>query len=238
MNSQQPAVSPLYHCGHFETTMANLENPEYQTLILDLGDVLFTWSAETRTSIPPRLLKDLMNGQTWFEYERGRISQDECYERVGREFSVDPSAVAEALKQARESLRPNEELLALVRELKAQFHGQLRVFALSNISLPDYEYVIKLPTDWSIFDKVFASAVLGERKPDLAAYEKVLAETGVDPATTVFVDDKTENVEAARSLGIHGIVFDKQEGVFQALRKIFGDRVQQIKEEVSGEKQA
>ena len=208
--------------------MSDTQSPEYRTLILDLGDVLFTWSAETKTTIPPRLLKDIMNGPTWNDYERGRLSQAECYERVGNEFSVDPSVIDEAFKQARESLRPNEDLLALVRELKAQFHGQLRVFALSNISLPDYEFVIKLPTDWSIFDKVFASAVLGERKPDLAAYEKVIAETGIDPSTAVFVDDKMENVEAARSLGIHGIVFDKQEGVFAALRKIFGDRVQTI----------
>ncbi|KAI0675371.1 phosphatase yihX [Trametes maxima] len=207
---------------------------EYRTLILDLGDVLFSWSAETRTSIPPRLLKDIMNGPTWFDYERGRLTQRECFERVGKEFSVDPSVIDEAFKQARESLRPNEELLSLVRELKTQFRGQLRVFALSNISLPDYEFIIKLPTDWSIFDKVFASAVLGERKPDLAAYERVVAETGIDPSTTVFVDDKIENVEAARSLGIHGIVFDKQEGVFQALRKAFGERVQRIKEEKAG----
>ena len=169
-----------------------------------------------------------MNGPTWNDHERGRLSQAECHKRVGKQFSVEPSVIDEAFKQARESLRPNEDLLALVRELKAQFHGQLRVFALSNISLPDYEFVIKLPTDWSIFDKVFASAVLGERKPDLAAYEKVIAETGIDPSTAVFVDDKMENVEAARSLGIHGIVFDKQEGVFAALRKIFGDRMQTI----------
>ncbi|KAI0645773.1 phosphatase yihX [Trametes meyenii] len=211
------------------------EDPKYRTLILDLGDVLFSWSAETRTSIPPRLLKDIMNGPTWFDYERGRLTQAECFERVGREFSVEPSVIDEAFKQARESLRPNEELLGLVRELKAQFHGQLHVFALSNISLPDYEFIIKLPTDWSIFDKVFASAVLGERKPDLAAYEKVVAETCIDPSTAVFVDDKIENVEAARSLGIHGIVFDKQEGVFQALRKAFGDRVQQIKGKAEGD---
>ncbi|KAI0373965.1 phosphatase yihX [Pilatotrama ljubarskyi] len=212
--------------------MANqAEDPKYRTLILDLGDVLFTWSPETRTSISPRLLKGIMNTSTWFDYERGRLSQTECFERLGREFSVEPSAIDEAFKQARESLRPNEELLALVRELKAQFQGKLRVFALSNISLPDYEYVIALPTDWSIFDKVFASAVLGERKPDREAYEKVIRETGIDPSTTVFVDDRIENVEAARALGIHGIVFDKQEGVFEALRRTFGDRVQKIEEE-------
>ncbi|KAI0690294.1 phosphatase yihX [Cerioporus squamosus] len=216
--------------------MSDAQSPEYRTLILDLGDVLFTWSAETKTTISPRLLKDIMSGPTWNDYERGRLSQAECFERVGKEFSVEPSVIDEAFKQARESLRPNEELLALVRELKAQYHGQLRVFALSNISLPDYEFVIKLPTDWSIFDKVFASAILGERKPDLATYEKVIAETGIDPSTAVFVDDRIENVEAARSLGIHGIVFDKQEGVFAALRKAFGDRVQAIQEKQAEEK--
>ncbi|EJF65437.1 phosphatase yihX [Dichomitus squalens] len=211
--------------------MSAHRNPiEFRTLILDLGDVLFTWSAVTTTSIPPRLLKDILNSPTWFEYERGRISQADCYARVGGEFGVPPSDVDEAFRQARESLRPNEDLLALVRELKARYAGQLRVFALSNISLPDYEYVIKLPTDWSIFDKVFPSALLGERKPDLQAYEKVVQETGIDPSTTVFVDDKVENVDAARKLGIHGIVFDKQEGVFQALRKVFGDRVQAVQE--------
>ena len=201
----------------------------FRTLILDLGDVLFTWSAQTTTTISPRLLKDIMSGPTWFDYERGRLSQAECYARVGQEFGVEPATVDEAFKQARESLRANDELLALVRELKARCG--LRVFALSNISLPDYEFVLALPTDWSIFDKVFGSAVLGERKPDLAAYEKVIAETGIDPASTVFVDDRVENVEAARSLGIHGIVFEKQEGVFAALRKVFGEEAVQATKE-------
>ena len=207
--------------------MSNGQLPpaEFKTLILDLGDVLFTWSAQTTTTISPRLLKEIMSGPTWFDYERGRLSQVECFARVGTEFGVEPAVVDEAFKQARESLCANEDLLTLVRELKAR--RGLRVFALSNISLPDYEFVLKLPTDWTIFDRVFASAVLGERKPDLAAYEMVIAETGIDPATAVFVDDRVENVEAARKLGIHGIVFEKQEGVFAALRKIFGEEAVQ-----------
>ncbi|KAH9858496.1 phosphatase yihX [Lenzites betulinus] len=216
--------------------MADNESPEYRTLILDLGDVLFSWSAETSTSISSRLLRDIMNGPTWHDYERGQLSQTECFERLGREFAVEPSTIDEAFRQARESLRPNEELLALVRGLKARFDGRLRVFALSNISLPDYEFILQLPTDWSIFDKVFASAVLGERKPDLVAYEKVVEDTGIDPATAVFVDDRVENVEAARALGIHGIVFDKQEGVFAALKKAFGEGVEEIHKEKAQDK--
>ncbi len=116
--------------------------------------------------------------RAWFDYKRGRISQAEAYTRLGKEFSTEPADIEVAFKQAQELLHLNEDLLALVRELKAQFHRQLRVFALSNISLPHYEFVCTLPTDWSIFNKVFASAVVGECKPALAIYEKVVAKTG------------------------------------------------------------
>ncbi|OBZ70946.1 Alpha-D-glucose-1-phosphate phosphatase YihX [Grifola frondosa] len=198
---------------------------QYTTLILDLGDVLFRWSPKTKTTITSRQLKDILSCTTWFEYERGRISQTDCYDRVGKEFSIDPSVVADAFQQARDSLQPNEDFLSLVRELKIQAHGQLRVFALSNISLPDYEYIIKLPTDWSVFDKVFPSALIGERKPHLGAFRRVISELGIDPHTTVFVDDRVDNVLSARSLGMHGIVFDKEEEVFRALRNVFGEPV-------------
>ncbi|EMD32800.1 hypothetical protein CERSUDRAFT_161313 [Gelatoporia subvermispora B] len=198
----------------------------YTTLILDLGDVLFTWSPKTKTSISSRVLKDILNSPTWFEYERGHISQEECYGRVGGAFSLEPSEIESAFKQARASMESNEELIALVRELKAQSNGQLRVFVLSNMSQPDYEYVRTLPADWSIFDKVFPSALVGERKPHLGVYKHVIEETGIDPRTAVFVDDKFENVQPARSLGMRGVVFDKYQDVDRALRNIFGDPIQ------------
>lgn len=198
----------------------------YTTLILDLGDVLFSWSSKTNTPIPPKKLKEILSSLTWFEYERGRISQAECYDRVSAEFSLDATTIAEAFQQARDSLRPNEEFLALIRELRQQTHGQLTVLALSNISLPDYEYIMALDSDWtSVFDRVFPSALVGERKPHLGAYRRVVSEMHLDPETTVFVDDKLDNVVSARSLGMHGVVFDSQESVFQTLRNIFGDPI-------------
>ncbi|KAH9942389.1 HAD-like domain-containing protein [Epithele typhae] len=161
----------------------------FRTLILDLGDVLLTWSAETTTAIPPRQLKAMMSSPTWQDYERGRLTQAAAYARIAAEFAVPVDAVDEAFRQARSSIRADSALLALVRGLKARC--ALR--------------------DWSVFDCMYGSAVIGERKPDRAAYDKVLQDADIDPATAVFVDDKVENVEAARALGIHGIVFDTQE---------------------------
>ncbi|KAG1890277.1 hypothetical protein F4604DRAFT_1889197 [Suillus subluteus] len=173
----------------------------YTTLIFDIGDVLFSWSPQTKTSISSNALRKILSSPTWTDYERGRISQAECYIRVGGEFSVDPIEVGRAFQDARDSLQSNEELISVIRHLKARSDGMLRVFAMSNISAPDYEVLRTKPADWSLFDGV------GERKPNLG-----------------FLQGK--NVLSARSLGMRGIVFDDHHKVVRALYNLLGDPVE------------
>jgi|APGre2960657404_1045060.scaffolds.fasta_scaffold42638_1 histidinol phosphatase-like enzyme len=47
----------------------------------------------------------------------------------------------------------------------------------------------------------------GLRKPDPAAFRAALAHLGRAPAEVLLVDDRAVNVEAARALGMDGIVF-------------------------------
>lgn len=195
---------------------------DYTSIIFDIGDVLFRWSPETKTSISSKTLHKILSSPTWFDYERGKLSEGDCYARVGEEFSLEPEEIRLAFQQARDSLQANEEFIALIRELKAQSNGQLRVFAMSNISVPDYEVLRTKPADWAIFDEIFTSGAAGERKPNLGFYRQVLAATGVEPRQTIFVDDKLENVLSARSLGMHGIVFENPEPVRRALRNLIG----------------
>jgi FMN phosphatase YigB (HAD superfamily) len=197
---------------------------DYSALIFDIGDVLFSWSSHTRTSISPKTLQKILSTPTWFEYECGRISQDVCYERIGSQFSIAPNEVERAFNDARDSLQCDEEMISLIRELKIQ-SPSLRVFAMSNISIPDYQYLRTKPADWSIFDQVFTSGAAGDRKPNLGFYKQVIANTGIDPSKAIFVDDKPENVLSARSLGFCGIVFDNAKKVGRSLRNLVGDPV-------------
>ncbi|KAF9650600.1 HAD-like protein [Thelephora ganbajun] len=199
------------------------------TLILDLGDVLFSWSSHTETSIPPRTLKAILASPTWADYECGLISQQDCYDRISNEFHIPPSEIAKAFNQARDSLESNDEILDFVRELKYQSDDQLRVYAMSNISRPDHDYLRTKPVDWSLFDKVYTSADAGERKPNLGFYRYVLDDTAADPRSVVFVDDKPENVLSARSFGMRGIVFDDQKRALQAIRNAIEDPVQRAR---------
>lgn len=200
--------------------------PPFTAIIFDIGDVLFHWSADTRTSISSKTLRSILNSPTWFDYERGRLSEHDCYATISNEFNVDPADVRDAFDQARKSLRANNDFMGFIRELKAQANGNLRVYAMSNISLPDWDALRMKPADWEIFDDIFTSGAVGERKPNLAFYRHVITATGLQPRQTIFVDDKLENVLSARSLGFTGIVFDDPSGVKRTLLNLFGDPVQ------------
>ncbi|KAJ7783223.1 Haloacid dehalogenase-like hydrolase-domain-containing protein [Mycena metata] len=203
----------------------------FNTIIFDIGDVLFSWSSNTKTSISSKTLRQILSCPTWFDYERGNLSEEECYAQVGSEFSIPPEEIRQAFIQARESLQSDDDLISLVRELKEQSNG-LRVFAMSNISLPDYEVLRTKPADWDIFDRIFTSGEAGERKPHLGFYKHVLSEAEVDPTRAIFVDDKLENVLSARSLGLHGIVFPRggSDKVKRALRNLIGDPLQRARD--------
>lgn len=60
----------------------------------------------------------------------------------------------------------------------------------------------------------------GVAKPDARIYLRTLLRLGVEPAEAVFVDDKVENVEAARHLSIHSIHFQHTEQALAEIQKI------------------
>ena len=59
----------------------------------------------------------------------------------------------------------------------------------------------------SIFDPILISAEHGLVKPDPRLYEVALAVSGTSPENTAFIDDRMENVDAAKQLGIWRIHF-------------------------------
>jgi len=66
--------------------------------------------------------------------------------------------------------------------------------------------------DWiHRFDVLVWSYQLGIAKPDPAIYRHTLTKLGVQPGETLFLDDKAENIEAARALGIQVIQFSSMD---------------------------
>jgi FMN phosphatase YigB (HAD superfamily) len=66
--------------------------------------------------------------------------------------------------------------------------------------------LIGLNTDFNHFFKTaYYSHTLGQRKPELAAFEAVLAKSGLDAAQTLFIDDTISNIEGAQKAGLRTI---------------------------------
>ncbi len=61
-------------------------------------------------------------------------------------------------------------------------------------------------------DGAFYSYQMGVAKPDPRFFQIILDELGCDPRATLFVDDVGENVAAAQTLGIRGVLFDRDSG--------------------------
>jgi FMN phosphatase YigB (HAD superfamily) len=188
-----------------------------RAVIFDLGDVLFKWSAKTKTTIPARKLRAILSTPVWNSYERGEITRDACYELSAQQFSLPASEIAEAFVQARASLHPDHDIVSFLVELRED--PAIQVYAMSNIGKEDFEDIAG-KTDWSLFNRVFPSAGAGMRKPEIRFYRHVLEQIGLEGNQVVFIDDKEENVRAARAVGIRSFVFGDSWSTIHSLREI------------------
>lgn len=70
------------------------------------------------------------------------------------------------------------------------------------------------------FDELIFSYKVNLRKPDPRIYQLALDKLGVKAQDAFYVDDLMENVEAAKGLGMHGILFTSANELKEALKKL------------------
>ncbi len=110
-----------------------------------------------------------------------------------------------------------EGMKDLIKYIKNE-HG-VGVFVLSNIShyFADHAHEIDILkySDGSVF-----SARLGITKPSHRIFDHICKTYGLDPSTTLFVDDSEKNINASREFGLQGYLFD---GDAEKLKKYLDD---------------
>ena len=99
----------------------------------------------------------------------------------------------------------------LVRELRdARFNGsgprRFRVVGGTNTIGPHYATHLERG-DYSCFDAVYASHLMGRAKPEPEFWLDILRAENVRPENVFFADDYPENVAAAGELGIHARLY-------------------------------
>jgi phosphinothricin acetyltransferase len=92
----------------------------------------------------------------------------------------------------------------VVRELR---DGGIRLLGLTNWPAEKFPAA---RADFAVLAELEGIVVSGEEgvaKPDREIFDRLLARYDVDPAATVYVDDRAEHVETARQVGLTGVRF-------------------------------
>ena len=141
-------------------------------------------------------------------YGRAAAGYEAHWHRVAKAAGAEISEAAVKQFIAKESdlwTRPNPEVLALAREIKA---AGRKIAILSNMTF-ELLAILRAKFDWlGEFDVRVWSCEHGCAKPDDSIYLGCLDALGCDPCHALFFDDRACNIESARRLGIDAYVFE------------------------------
>jgi putative hydrolase of the HAD superfamily len=114
-----------------------------------------------------------------------------------------PCDVARVIELWR-AIEPDQAALGLVRRLRER--GVWCALA-SNQERNRARHMSEALGYGRVFDREFYSCDLGCTKPSAAFFEAIIEGAGLDPARTLFIDDRLDNVEAARVCGFEAEQF-------------------------------
>lgn len=110
----------------------------------------------------------------------------------------------------------DEEVLALLTRARSR----VPVVLVSNATSELAAHLRELELH-DAFDHVVSSYDVGVAKPDPRIFEIAAGHAGVPPERCLFVDDRAENVDAARVLGMTGVVYRAPADLETALLPLF-----------------
>lgn len=181
-----------------------------KNIVFDLGGVVF---ARDPRKFEPEFIKFFSYimlpemPHFWEEYDR-RVS---TYEQVLSDLAEYNSCDRElAEKNLQRSILTQEEIpatKALIKDLKS---AQYKLYVLSNMSLEFIEFLRKRDV-YKYFDGEVVSCEEHIIKPDAEIYRCLTSRYGLDVAETLFIDDRQQNVDAARNEGWQGFKFDPRD---------------------------
>jgi len=181
----------------------------FHAVAFDVGGVLTTGGSSVWGELAERLglsEYDLLEAfyfdpiakQLWI----GQATREEALASVSRQLSLSSAEVGDILAARRASRTWDTELLAFIRALRPRY----RTGVISNAAVGARERLQRYVND-DTFDVIVLSAEEGMAKPEPEIYERSLERLGVAAEETIFVDDLRPNVEGARVVGMHGILY-------------------------------
>ncbi|MFP4377081.1 MAG: HAD family hydrolase [Spirochaetales bacterium] len=198
---------------------------QYTTVVFDLGGVLVDINGDFAPSLLSRILaiptSEIVGLLSELEepFETGRLDEDAAIaslldaaegstERGGWESEAARERAGRLVRSSFAGrFAPIPENIELVHELAGR---GVRLALASNTSTIDLRAVERsFPDALAPFAHRFLSYEIGAMKPAVEFYTAVLSRLRQPAEQCLFVDDKPENVRAARRCGLGGIIYQE-----------------------------
>ena len=194
------------------------------TIIFDLGNVLVRWD-------PANLYRNVFTDEQerdfflrnvcsmeWHTLQDGGRSPADGTEELVNQFPQYEEAIRAFYTRWKEMFNgPIEGSVQILKELKEKGYP---VYALSNWNRELYEQTVDDFPFLEWFDGKIISSEEGMNKPDDAIFLLLFSRYRINPQTAVFIDDNKANIETAKRLGLHSILFTTPEALRNELENL------------------
>lgn len=192
-----------------------------KNIIFDLGNVLLQFNPleYVRTKVIDegkihQVHKEIFLSEEWLMLDRGVITEAEAIERIVARSAAHGDLIRLCMNNWYELLTPIDGTIEILKSVKAKGYKTL---ILSNFHMMAYECV----TSKYDFFQYFEGGVISYKekllKPESQIYDKLVAQYGITPSETIFIDDTKANIDGASQLGFQTILFDNPVGLRKEL---------------------
>ena len=193
-----------------------------KAIIFDIVGVLLNWNPDIFLNKyfqgdAERLKKMVFLSDEWKMLDLGNANVNEVRTLIRQHHPNDTQAINFIFDHFEEEmLQPIDESIEAVKALKKAGYP---LYILSNIHQDLYhKRAHDHPDIFSLFEGAILSGEEHCLKPDPAIYHILFQRFNLDPHNCLFIDDSPANIEAAKKLGMEGIVRKQDQNLITELK--------------------
>lgn len=195
-----------------------------KNIIFDIGNVLLKFTPVEflkdkfhDEEAVGALYKNIFLSKEWIELDRGTITDEEAIDRFCSRDPKHENEIKEVMETWNEMHLPVEGTSEFLKRMKEKGY---KIYLLSNYHLKAFEFINSKYDFIRNVDGEIISYRVKLLKPESEIYKALMDKYNLKPEECVFIDDTQVNIEAAKKLGLHGVIFKDAERLEKELQRI------------------
>lgn len=188
-------------------------NTEIKQVVFDLGAVLIEWNPQriiemvtSDVGIQNKILEDILLHPDWLELDKGSFSEEFASRKISARSDLNQSFIMDVFDTVRTSFYSIDETKKILETL---VENHIPCYALSNMSVENYQYLCERHSFFEHFSGVVISGHEKMIKPDEEIFKVISKRYQLDLQETLLIDDTLVNCKAAERLGFRVLHFKR-----------------------------